>query len=186
MSNIEEYIRKNRQAFDTEEPPAGHEARFLEKLPAGKTRSMMYVRYAAAAAVIIFLMTLSGLYMHDNWLNNSAEQLPTLSDAGPSYAEAEAYFVSTIENQRQTINELSTADMAKEKARFEKDMQEMDSLYKQLQHDLDANPGDPRVINAMVKHYRMRINVMEEIVRQLKEVQRMKNHKTQNHEKVSM
>ncbi len=187
MSHIEDYIRKNKEAFDSVEPPAGHKERFLEKLPAQKNRTLVYLRYAASAAVIAVMMTLSGLYVYDNWITEEVHsELPTLADAGPSYAEAEAYFVSTIEKQRATINELSSEDLAKEKAMFEEDLKEMDKMYKQLQKDLDANPGDPRVINAMVKHYQMRINVMEQIVNQLKEVKRIKTNKTPDHEKVSL
>ncbi|HKK59827.1 MAG TPA: hypothetical protein VJ937_10130 [Salinivirga sp.] len=186
MSNIEEYIKKNRAAFDSEEPRAGHEARFLAKLPRQKNRTVIYLRYAAAAAVIAFLVTLSGLYIHDNWIAEPTQKLPTLADAGPKYAEAEAYFVSTIQHQRNTIDKLSGDNMQVEKAQMEKDLKEMDKLYKQLQKDLDANPGDPRVINAMIKHYQTRINVMKQIVEQLQEAKRIKSHKTQNHEKVSL
>ena len=144
MSHIEDFIKQNREAFDSQEPRAGHEARFLEKLPRQKTRKMVYLRYVAAAAVIAFLVTLSGLYIHDNWITEPVQELPTLADAGPKYAEAEAYFVSTIEQQHETINSLTGDNMKAEKAQFEKDLKEMDQLYKKLQKDLDANPGDPR------------------------------------------
>ncbi len=186
MSHIEDYIRKNREAFDTEEPRAGHESRFLEKLPRQKSRSIVYLRYAAAAAVITFLVTLSGLYIHDNWITEPVRELPTLADAGPKYAEAEAYFVSTIQHQRTTINQLSGDHMQAQKKHMEKDLQEMDKLYKELQKDLNANPGDPRVINAMIKHYQTRINVMKQIIEQLQEAKRIKSQKTQNHEKISL
>ena len=60
----------------------------------------------------------------------------------------------------------------------------MDSLYVQLQHDLQTNPDDPRVINAMINHYQIRIKVMQRIVVQLKDARKLKTHKTQENEKI--
>lgn len=184
MNNLEDFIKNNRAAFDAEEPSSGHMERFGQKLPKSKTRTLDYVKYAAAAAMITLMMTLSGLYIYDNW-GVSTSSLPTLADAGPKYAEAEAYFVSTIQNQQQTIDNLESKDLL-ENVDFDKDLKAMDILYKKLQEDLNANPDDPRVINAMIKHYQTRIAVMNEIVKQLKEANKIKNNKTQHHEKVSL
>lgn len=184
MNNLENFIRNNKAAFDAEEPSAGHMERFEQMLPKSKVKTLSYVKYAAAAAMITLMMTLSGLYIYDNW-GGTEQALPTLADAGPKYAEAEAFFVSTINQQQQTINNLKSEELLKD-IDLEEDLKAMDTLYKKLQNDLNANPDDPRVINAMIKHYQTRIAVMNEIVNQLQEAKKIKNHKTQNHEKISL
>jgi hypothetical protein len=184
MNKLENFILDNKAAFDAQEPSAGHMERFEQMLPKSKVRTLSYVKYAAAAAMITLMMTLSGLYIYDNW-SGGDQTLPTLADAGQKYAEAEAYFVSTINQQQHTINNLKSEELLKD-VDFEQDLKAMDALYKKLQKDLNANPDDPRVINAMIKHYQTRIAVMNQIVKQLEEAKKIKNNKTQNHEKVSL
>ena len=48
----------------------------------------------------------------------------------------------------------------------------MDNMYEELQKDLKANPNDERVINAMIEHYQRKVEVMNYILSQLKEVTR--------------
>lgn len=64
MNNLEEYIRQNREAFDDQELPEGHLARFEERLEADKPRNVVRMRWirligiaaaAAVAAVVIFM-----------------------------------------------------------------------------------------------------------------------------------
>lgn len=64
MNNLEEYIRQSREAFDDQELPEGHLARFDEKLEADKPRKVVRMRWmrligmaaaAAVAAVVIFI-----------------------------------------------------------------------------------------------------------------------------------
>lgn len=67
MNNLEEYIRQNREAFDDQELPEGHLARFEEKLESYKPRKVVRMRWmrligmaaaaaaAAVAAVVIFI-----------------------------------------------------------------------------------------------------------------------------------
>lgn len=183
MMNIEDFIKDNRTAFDSEEPLKGHTERFMQRLPQQKSRTFVYMRVVGVAATLL-LVTLSGLYVYDNLIRETHSYLPTLADAGAEYAETEAYFISTISNQRQVINDLSGDDLLAERKQFDQEMQIMDSLFVQLQKDLKTNPDDPRVINAMINHYQIRIRVMEKIVNRLKETQNVKPIKNQNDEKI--
>ena len=60
------------------------------------------------------------------------------------------------------------------------ELSEMDSLMKQLQRDLKTNPGDERIINAMISHYQMKLGVMNQILDQLENINN--NHQSSNHE----
>jgi len=59
----------------------------------------------------------------------------------------------------------------------------MDSVYVQLQKELKANPGDERIINAMIEHYQTKLEVMAFIVNQLKSIKNT-NQNGQENEKV--
>jgi uncharacterized protein (DUF305 family) len=46
----------------------------------------------------------------------------------------------------------------------------MDSVYRDLQKELRANPNDQRIIDAMIKHYQTKLEVMSYMLDQLKEI----------------
>ena len=56
-----------------------------------------------------------------------------------------------------------------------KELQEMDTFYQDLLVELNANPGDERVISALIKHYQMKMLVMDQIIDQLKEFNQAKS-----------
>jgi len=61
----------------------------------------------------------------------------------------------------------------------------MDSVYVELQKELKANPNDQRIVDAMIKHYQSKIEVMSYLLDQLKQI----NAETENpssHEKVTI
>jgi hypothetical protein len=51
----------------------------------------------------------------------------------------------------------------------------MDKLFINLQKDLKANPGDERIINAMIRHYQMKLEVMNQVLMQLESINNNKN-----------
>jgi len=61
------------------------------------------------------------------------------------------------------------------------ELEEMDKLFHSLQKDFQSNPNDQRVINAMISHYQLKLEVMSQIIKQLEEVNHV-NNKYKNHE----
>jgi hypothetical protein len=70
------------------------------------------------------------------------------------------------------ISEAEQTMMAQQQAEF-------DQMYQKLIQDLNANPGDERVINALLEYYQTRINIMNLVINKLKEV---KAHQNKSHE----
>ena len=52
----------------------------------------------------------------------------------------------------------------------------------QLMKDLEANPNDERVVNALIRHYQLKLEVMDQIITQLNQV---KSEISENYEKES-
>ena len=60
----------------------------------------------------------------------------------------------------------------------------MDSVYSQLQKDLKMNPGDERILQAMIEYYQTKLNALNTIINQLSQIQ---NHnKPKSHEKTNL
>ena len=49
------------------------------------------------------------------------------------------------------------------------DMEELDEVYKELKEDLNDNASNPEVIEAMILNYRVKLEILEELLIQLKE-----------------
>jgi hypothetical protein len=67
-----------------------------------------------------------------------------------------------------------------EKEMLLEELSEMDAYYQELLKELNANPGDARAMNALIQHYQMKLQVMDQVLEQLVQVQ---NNKTNEYEK---
>ncbi|MCJ7447870.1 MAG: hypothetical protein MUO72_09265 [Bacteroidales bacterium] len=185
MKTIDEIIRSNRDFFEDEEPSEGHLERFNRKLEmrfhtGGIRRSI--VPYLLKAAVVTLLVTLSSLWTWDHFIRPDRNRM-TLGDVSPQYKEVENYYihqVNLMENEIGTVN-LSNNPEQMDMLRIE--MKSMDSVYVQLQKELNANPNDERIINAMIEHYQTKVEVLSFVVNQLKAI-RNENQNTSEDEKV--
>jgi len=59
----------------------------------------------------------------------------------------------------------------------------MDSVYVELQKELRENPDDQRIIDAMIKHYQTKLDVMNYILDQLRQI-KAETENSVSHEKV--
>jgi hypothetical protein len=53
----------------------------------------------------------------------------------------------------------------------------MDSIHKELQRKLGTNPGDDRVINAMITYYQTKLGVMKIFLNTLTQIKQSNNSK---------
>jgi hypothetical protein len=88
------------------------------------------------------------------------------------FNEAESYYTSLIQDKYQEIDRLDMDD-PKQKEMLMTELEEMDRLFQSLQKDLQANPRDERVINAMISHYQLKLEVMSQIIKQLEKVNQL-------------
>ena len=182
MNKLEKQIQANRQKFDHQEPSSGHMETFEQKLHNRQSRSLFSrIPYAMKAAVVLLLVALSSIliyeqariYYQDQWVLS-------LQDISDEFGEAESYYTSLINNKYQKIDGLNSVD-PRQKEMLMSELDEMDRLFHSLQKDFQANPTDERVINAMITHYQIKLEVMSQIIRQLEEVNQV-NNKYKNHE----
>lgn len=61
MDKLKQYIQNNREEFDREELPPGHEYRFMQKLSRKKSRVREIAWYAAAFAASVVILLLMAL-----------------------------------------------------------------------------------------------------------------------------
>ena len=186
MTKIEEYIRKNQDQFDSEEPENGHFIRMEQKLseistPKRYLRSNTLLKYAA----VITLFILAGLGAYHLGIEQQRQEVsqsifPKKIYLLPEYAEAEVFYTSQIDQKLSFINQYPFSNDSTEKALLDKEIAEMDNLLNNIKNELNANPNDERIVGAAISYYQMKLNVLNKIIEQLKFVEQLNNTNYEN------
>lgn len=183
MKTIDEIIRNNKDFFEGQEPSDGHFERFSRKLEMKNgtvTIKRSIVPYLLKAAVVTLLITLSSLWTWEHFIKTGRDRM-ALGEVSPQHKEVENYYihqVNLMENEIVNVNLNTSPELMKE-------IKSMDSVYVQLQKELNANPNDERIINAMIEHYQTKLEVMSYIVNQLKTI-RVGNQNSNKDEKFNL
>ena len=182
MKTLEDIIRNNRDFFEDAEPSDGHFERFNRKLEMrfqAITPKRSIVPYLLRAAVVTLLVTLSSLWTWDHFIRPGNSRM-TLGDVSPQYKEVENYYIHQVNMVEGEIGNIDLKNNPEQKSILLDEMRSMDSVYVSLQKELKANPGDERIINAMIEHYQTKLEVMTYIVNQLKTIRNENQNTTEN------
>ncbi len=179
---IEELISGNLSALDNQEPAEGHFERFRAKLDRQKRGiSFTWGRTWKVAAAVVFLFL--AVNQARIWLAPEASMAMTLSTVSPEYAEVEFYYTNAIRENISSLDAMVRAGVISEKENeiMKQEFAAFESQYAALQKELEANPGDERVINAMIGYYQAKLGVIQMILDKLQEVkqQNAKSHGTE-------
>lgn len=165
MIDLEKHIKEQRLLMDADQPREGHEDRFREKLayqPARKVNFRHALQIAASIAVILasaFVLIRT---------NKSGDKVAVM-EIPASVIEADIYYATQVD---QRVDEIRQFDFenAEEKTLLLEELEELDAYQLQLMKDLEANPDDERVLNALIKHYQLKLEVMDQIIYQLNQL----------------
>jgi hypothetical protein len=181
MDKMEEYIRKNREELDRLSPSPEVWRRIRKDLH--PTRSTM-VRWISVAAMIVVVLTVAALF----YVNPDGRKIASSGDkheirlvnANPELKETEIYYNNLINSLYSEAVPLLTAhkDMEDE---LLSDLSQLDSLCTDIKKDLRDRVSNQEVIDALINNYRIRIQILEEMLVLLKENEN-NTEKKQNHE----
>lgn len=165
MTDLEKHIKEQRQHLDADRPRAGHEDRFLKKLAYQPVRRVNF-RHALQIAASIAVILASSLVLIRT--NKSGDKMAAM-EISSSVMEADQYYAKRVNQKVDQIRQFDFEN-AEEKSILLEELEELDSYQLQLMKDLEANPDDERVINALIKHYQLKLEVMDQIIYQLNQL----------------
>ena len=188
MKKLEKYIIENRNRFDSEEPDEGHFERFARKQSAISAKKVSFSwKYMIQAAAVSLLVILSSLWVYEKLTTGMAvESRMTLADISPEYKEAEIYYTTLINSKYNEIKSIDFKDDTTEQDLLLKELSEMNSIYKSLEKELNQEKGNEMIVNAMIRHYQLKIEIMNRILEQLHLVRNSENLITEDDEKIIM
>ncbi len=125
---------------------------------------MRWLRVAAAVA-IIFAGSTAGIYFLTGEKANTDEYL---SEMYLEIQETEQYYSQMVNQRYNELRPFLVSNPAAEEM-LSMDMVELDEVYNELKEDLKDNASNPEVIEAMILNYRVKLEILEDLLNQLKE-----------------
>ena len=163
---LEDFVRQNREQFDLREPDPSV---WLKINPANtpvakERRPMRWLRVAAAVAMI-FAGSTAGIYF---LTGEKAETDQYSSELYMEIQETEQYYSQMVNQRYDELKPLLVNNPVAEEM-LSLDMTELDEVYSELKEDLKDNASNPEVIEAMILNYRVKLEILEDLLNQLKE-----------------
>lgn len=172
--NLEEHIKKNRSKFEVYHTDIDSIWETIEK----KLESTDHVRVfhwktamkIAASVALIFVVSVTSIRIASN--SRKYQDGVSLAEISPELAEAEFYYSRLVDEKVALIN--STNSQLNTLIAQEFDV--LDSAYQDLKNDLKDNIDNEEVINAMIQNYRIKLQILEQILDNIEPNEDKKNN----------
>ena len=191
---LEQFIRENREQFDSEEPRSQLWRKLQDELNQNskddRVFHLSFLRWTAAAAVVIML---GGMfyYMQNKSANNlatnnsSTEQSLTpdqmMNELDPTYSKQVYHFTQLIELKQSELKQIER-EQPELYRQFVKDVNKMDSSYQALKKELPINPNRELLLETMIENLRLQTELLNQ---QLSIIKELKQKNTKENESIS-
>ncbi len=179
---LEQFILENKGDFDDQLPSPQTWEKIKGDIKPVRSINLTTQLIRLAAAVVIFVATYifidytinkgdSGQQMADNPQTEVYDKIPVLM-------EAKAYYSNQISFMENEVFRLAgEGSPVREEINIE--FKELDKVFNELKTDLNDNAANEEVIEAMIQNYRIKLQILEEILLQLKNAD---EQNTEDHE----
>ena len=186
QDKLEQFVIENRDGFDVYEPSDELWDRIQKPSPKVIQLKWRTIAVRVAAVVVIFI---ASYFFHDMMQsdnsNQIAQQQPEMEDQQLEQVqvlmEAEVFYSSQINNTKDEIFRLSGNDQELIDD-INLDMVELDEVFQELKDDLKDNSDNEEVIEAMIQNYRIKLQVLDEILKQLNKTKNTNENENSGHE----
>ena len=197
--SLEQFIRDNRNQYDTEEPGEQVWEKLEEQLtdknqanqkqtPGGRQMILFTILRWSAAAAIIILAGIGIFSLLNNRPGSDVVQQPVKTDTpaindpilkeiNPGYAKEVYQFTQLIELKQNELKEIEKENPNLYK-KFVADINKLDSSYNALKKELPANPNREQLLAAMIENLRLQTEILNQqlsIINQIKASKRNNN-----------
>ena len=169
MDNLEQFIRDNREEFDTAVPSLKIWAELDKKLPqpeVKKEAKRISIRRFLSIAAAVTLLIGFGVGIGFSLAPSPDQGAITLSDLSPEYAEVEQYYATQVNSKlaRLASYKAITPDIQADLA----DVAELDQWMQDLQKELSIVPKskEEAVVNDIIDLYKTKVAIFRKIIKQ--------------------
>lgn len=158
---LEKYIRDNRRRFDIHTPDSAIRQRLFLSAPAGRKlirRNQMF----RVAAVILLIVLPSALII--NIVSGHRQDLTARMN--PQLLETEIYYETLMGSVFNGASAIFTRHPELKKELMA-DISELEDIGEGLRTDLKDNIDNREVVEALIRNYRIRIQLLEDLLEQM-------------------
>jgi hypothetical protein len=183
--SIEQFIYENREQFDVYEPGS----KIWDKIISHRRRTLLLalnwngIIWKAAILVVVFLSAfLISEYIHRSGINGIKDSgINSTTDIRiKEFEKAEQYYSSQVNNRLKEVQKYTSTNPEIDK-QLNYDLKELDNVCSQLKKDLKENISNQEVIEALIQNYRLKLQVLEDILNKFKDFDNEKA-KVEKHE----
>jgi hypothetical protein len=160
---LEDFVRQHRDEFDMFEPAPEVWGKIEKSIKPRRTIRWSYYLSRAAVVALIIGASLIGQRIWIEKGNRGAGKTADVEIDIPELKEAEMYYTGMINAKLQEVKPYLTEYPSLEEE-LHTDLSELDSIYVSLKNDLKDNVANHEVIEAMIQNYRLRINILEDML----------------------
>ncbi len=171
---INEMFENLKGTFDKEVTPLGHEQRFLQRLeskgstPKVKVKKLNWWKPLSIAATVALLLT-AGMFFQNN------EETPEgLAGVSPEMEQTQSFFVTAINQELETLKSFESEQTRALVNDALGQLTTLEQEYEKLKIDLEESGNDKRVITAMIANFQSRIELLQEVIQNIEEVEKLK------------
>ncbi|MCX6235436.1 MAG: hypothetical protein NT175_12100 [Bacteroidetes bacterium] len=182
---LEKFIINHREEFDdmTPNPKLWERVGRQHRKPLIRSINWKRISLRAAAVLLIFI---ASYFFHDfignhqksnGSMKEQVEVTPKGNEMTKTFKEAEAFYTSQINSKKEEV--FRFADSRPEiKQEINVEFTQLDSIFTQLKRDLKDNIDNQGIIEAMIQNYRIKLEILEDILNQLQKSKTTENINT--------
>jgi septal ring factor EnvC (AmiA/AmiB activator) len=158
--------------FDIEVPRTGHLERFQDRINNQNKKSHKVTSFkwmSLAASVLLFV----GFWFGKNHTENTM----FLADVSPKMEEAETFFISTIQQELKAVEKMRSTETERVIEDALNQIEGLEDKYKELISELNHSNSDRRVVYAMISNYQNRIEILQNVLKQIDQINNSKENK---------
>ncbi len=176
-SKFEEYLEKNRQHLDVEDPDNHLIWEGISRDLARKSKSGYLVFWKVAA---IFLLLVSTTYFVYNEFIGPRQNIYsiTVGDIDPDFAAKETGYLLVIDNKMQELGQVSSAGVENIEMYYE-ELENLDEMYREYQLDFYELGKNERLIMAMMDYYEKKMRILDRLLMEIKKQKDYENRHEQ-------
>ena len=196
---LEQFMRENRDQFDTDEPGEQVWEKLEKELtaknqngqqqPSKGRKAMVFtiLRWSAAAAILILagigIYSLLGnrkttgddIAKQQATSDTPAVNDPMLKAINPAYAREVYQFTQLIELKQTELKQMEKENPHLYK-KFVTDINKLDSSYNALKRELPENPNREQLLEAMIENLRLQTEILNQQLSIINQIKASKNH----------
>lgn len=166
---LEDFIKENKKAFDTDQPSSKLWDRLDQQLDEQQQKKTINLPlWSGIAASLVVLLAIAFLYMKP-----ADKKQVDLAEVNPGYAKKELRFAGLIEEKRDSL-EIFAKSNPKLYDKFSADLQKLQATYDHLKKELPGSPNQQLVVKAMAKNLEIQLQVVSQQLEIINEVSQYK------------